>query len=449
MNNYRQLAHEFYKKGELRKSISQYRLALRFEKDHFERSLIYLELTRIYRILVRMKNARLELMRAFEALGLEWPRNTLYALIKSYLRRNQQAHLHPDCMKRSQQEQSQLLAQLYEELGLSAYYLRQNFILLQATVKSKRICHELGPSMPLLNWYGGTACIMSLSGFEKKSLKLIEKCHEISEILKGPKEHGKVLVWKALLNDYNGYPVRSAEIFHRCIEEFGTDLEPFDLRLCSVTLSTNYFCRGHYQKAIDALNRLQECNPCFQQKSEIDNADLAAWYSLGPSIMLEHNVNIEKIIQNFRSILSTDKDEKWLLTQFIGHLLIVKRRAGLNSYNVEDLVRRFEILGMSPTQTHFEASFYWIAEAYLRFDQAQSDITQIKKFKRSLENLAKNPVHPTHKSHYSVLRAGLAQLENKKNNFIFWSQKAANEARIIDNLWALVELKKMKGSFHD
>lgn len=449
MENYAEKANQFYKLGELRKAISEYRQALRFEKNQFERSKIYLELTRIYRIMVRMKNARLELMRAFEALGLEWPKNTIYSLVKAYIEKNRLPNLHPNFIQQDKNARVLLLAELYEELGLSAYYLRQNFILIQSTIKSKSICHLLGPSRPLLNWYGGTACVMSLIGFEKKSLEFIKKCHEISEVLNDPKDEGKVLIWKALLYDYNGYPVRSAELFKKCLDDFGSKLDPFDLRLCTVTLSTNYFCRGHFQNALDTLNKLEICNPCFKRKQEKDFIDIVAWYSVGPSLMLGKNIDIEKIVQNFRSIMSTDKDEKWLLTQFLGHLLTAKRKVGLKFHDMEDLVKRFEILEMTPKKAHFETIFYWIAEAYLRFDQALANRSFIPKFKKSLKSLAKTPRHPTNLSHYAVLKTGLALLENHKKEFIYWSQKAADESRIINNQWALQELSKIKELSHD
>src|SRR5437899_2944978 len=143
-------ARALYQSGEIREAITRYRYALRFEADAFEKAKIYIDLARIYRIRVRMKNARLELGRAFEALQLPWPENTLRAVIYSCLKQNAWPKAHPDFERLSIDLKTRMLAELYEEVGLSAYYLRQTWTLLQTVIRSKKFCHDLGPSMPLL-----------------------------------------------------------------------------------------------------------------------------------------------------------------------------------------------------------------------------------------------------------------------------------------------------------
>jgi len=448
-------AEEFFRQGKVRPAITQYRKALRFEGDAYQRARAYLELARIYRISVRMKNARLELMRCFAEAGLNWPRNSWTSLVSSWLNPDPMPRPHPGFAQQSRDTKIRFIAELYEEVGLSAYYLRHIPTLLQAIIRVEDICQELGPSRALINWYGGAACIWSLLGFRKKSLGLIQQCHEVSTQLPYPFNLGKALIWKALLNDYHGQPMRSAELFEECLNEYGADLYPFDLRLAAVTLSINYLTRGHYEKALSALSRLTELYPYFRTQQADDwSFDSVAWYTLAPKVMLGQMENVDKMAQAFRCLLSVDKDEKWLLTQFLGHLLIAARQTGMAAGKAEDLISRFEVLGMSAQRTHLETAFYWIAAAYIRFDFAMNDQAALQRFRASLKMLGKTPEHPTSRAHYEVLRAGLAWLQGRKRAYLRWSGKAADKARLHDNRWALVELGKLQsrveeaGGFH-
>lgn len=448
-------AAELFRQGKVPLAISQYRKALRVEADFFERAKAYLELARIYRISVRMKNARLELMRSFEAAGLKWPSNSWVSLAASCIHPDPMNEPHRDFERQPRETKIRIVAELYEEVGLSAYYLRHIPLLLQSIIRVKGICHELGPSRALLNWYGGAACVWSLIGFRKKSLRLIHLCHEVAIQLSSRTDMGKALVWKALLYDYHGLPVRSAELFEECLKEYGADLYPFDLRLAAVTLSINYLSRGHYENALRALRRLNEPYPYFRTQDADDwSFDSAAWYTLAPKVMLGQMEDIDKMAHAFRSILSVDKDEKWLLTQFLGHLLIVGRQTGMEAGKAEDLIRRFEVLGMSARRSHLETSFYWIAAAYIRFDFAVNDRGALPRFRASLKMLGQTPEHPTSRAHYLVLKAGLAWLGGHEPGYMKWSAKAADTARLHGNSWVLVELGELQsrvqaaGGFH-
>jgi len=438
-------AGEFFRQGKVPLAISQFRTALRFEADAYERAKAYLELARIYRIAVRMKNARLELMRSFEAAGLAWPRNSWASVLASCFHPEPMNKPHPDFERQTRDTKIRFVAELYEEVGLSAYYLRHIPTLLQAIIRVKGICMELGPSRVLLNWYGGAACVCSLIGLRKRSLQLIRHCHDVSTQLSCRTDAGKALVWKALLYDYHGLPVRSAELFEECLREYGADLYPFDLRLAAVTLSVNYLSRGHYEKALSAMSRLTELYPYFKTQEADDwSFDSAAWYTLAPKVMLGQMEDIDKMANAFRSILSVDKDEKWLLTQFLGHLLIAGRQTGMEACKAEDLISRFEVLGMSARSTHLETSFYWIAAAYIRFDFAANDKAALPCFRASLKKLGQVPDHPTPRAHYDVLKAGLAWMEGRGHAYRKWSARAAEKARLHDNAWVFVELAKLQ-----
>ncbi len=438
-------AGELFRQGEVRLSITQYRKGLRFEIDPLERAKAYLELARIYRISVRMKNARLELTRAFAELGLQWPKNNWTSLLASIVDPEPLRARCPSFELQERKAKIRLVAELYEELGLSAYYLRQIPTLLQSILRIRGICQELGPSASLLNWYGGAACIASLLGLRARSLRWIGRCLEVSTQLTEPVDQGKALIWHALLQDYDGHPVRSAELFEQCLARYGADLYPFDLRMTAVTLSINYLARGHYEQALVAMKTLTERYAYFRAQGDDDwRFDSAAWYTLAPKVMLGQMDDVEKMAHAFRSILTVDKDEKWLLAHYLGQLLIAGRKTGLEAGQVEDLISRFEVLDMSARGTHMETAFYWIAAAYSRFDLAVNDRAALPRFRVSLKKLGQTPRHPTARAHFDVLTSALAWLDGRQRVYTRSMERATQTAKLHDNRWALTELNQLQ-----
>jgi hypothetical protein len=248
-----------------------------------------------------------------------------------------------------------------------------------------------------------------------------------------------------LLYDYDGQPVRSAELFEQCLAQHGADLYPFDLRLTSVTLSINYLARGHYEQALAAMKRLSELHAYFRAQNDDDwRFDSAAWYTLAPKVMLGQMEDVERMAHAFRSILTVDKDEKWLLAQYLGHLLIAGRKTGMETSQVEDLISRFEVLGMSARGTHVETAFYWIAAAYSRFDLAVTDRAALPKFRASLKRLGQTPRHPTSRTHFDVLTSALAWLEGRERAYAGSMERATQTAQLHDNRWALAELSQLQ-----
>jgi hypothetical protein len=210
-------------------------------------------------------------------------------------------------------------------------------------------------------------------------------------------------------------------------------------------LSINYLARGHYEKALDALSKLSERYPHSRAQGISDwSFDSSAWHTLAPKVMLGQVEDVDTLVNSFRSILSVDKDEKWLLAQFLGHLLIAGRQMGMAAGKAEDLINRFEILGMSARNTHLEAAFYWIAAAYIRYDFALSDKAALPRFRASLNKLGQIPDHPTLRAHRDVLKAGLAWIQRRERTYRKWSAQAADEARRHDNRWAITELSRLQ-----
>ncbi|MCB0413384.1 MAG: hypothetical protein KDD50_03565 [Bdellovibrionales bacterium] len=428
-------------------ALSEYRLALRFEKNKYNRTLIYVELTRLYRVMGKMKNARLELKRAFTEINLQWPQNSLFELIKIYLLAKKQDHLNADFKRQSKIDQSIVLADLYEEMGLSAYYLRHKYILLISSLASKDICLKLGPSLPLLNWYGGSSCIFALIGFKTKSQSLIKKTREIANHLNIESCTGKYLIWQALMCDYNSNPVLSAQFFKEALEKYADKLEMFDLRLAVQTLSTNYFSRGHYQEALDVLSYLK--HDSFPEAFSLDREERYEknWCSIGPAICLNYSINVSKMVQNFKSVMSADKDEKWELTLFISHLMIGLRYKKILNHTLEDIIKRFEVLNMKPKDTHSESSIYWVIAGYLKYDIAKEHPHKTKEFKKFLKLINSIPYHPTYRSHYNTLLAGYYFLRKNKSRFYQQYEKALKLSQSIENKWSIFELDKMKEEF--
>ncbi len=424
--------------GMSRLAAAEHRRVLRTVSDRFVRASIYLELGRLYRVLGRMKNAHLELKRSFAELGLSWPRNSWAATLVAYFRAGSIPTLHPDFNKQSQKVRTEFYAELYEEVGLSAYYLQQRHVLVRAIIETRVPCKMIGNSPALLNWYGGGAAVLVLMGLRKKGRALLEKCADVAAALDTPKYYAKHILWRALAEDYQGQPVRSAALFESCMEKYRDELELSDLRMATITLSLNYLSRGHPEKALHALNYF----PTVGGDKDDWSLGSSSWYRLGPEAMLGQTDRLAKARSIFQSILTVDNDEKWRLAQFLGQLLIVERVKGAQQEKVTDLFNRFKVLHMTPHATHLETCFFWVALCYARMELAISSPAWVDDFKKSISDVRQLPNHPTNLAHYSFFQAALAKMQGRTGASRRWMEKSRVLAEGNGNLWVLNEIER-------
>lgn len=431
-------AQEEFESGNIRKSIALYRAYLRTETDPYKRAKVYLVLSKIYRIQVNMVSAQLELKRAFAELQLVWPQDTFWSLCKYVV-----GFQIDDYLKFTTDEPKmqvlEFIAELYVEFGLSAYYLRQKWRMYLASVLSRKICNTNEHSPAKMNWYGGTACLLALLRLPSFATKYMKKCIEIAHSINNPTHMGKAQIWHALMMDYLGYPLDSARIFEEMLKKYGHDLAPGDLRLASITLSMNYLFRGQSHESLEALRAPEKYNACFRGE-DLGGRDSLVWYSIPSRVMIGEKVNPKNQMNVFRYVLSSNNKEKWLLTQFLACLMAADNWTSIFDHqDLEGFMKRFELLGMKPQTTFFEACFYWIVRAYSKSRYLNTP-EQIRDFKKAIMDVKKSPKHPMVYSHYLILETIWASRFESEE--VFWQvfKKAEASAKKNKNALGLYHL---------
>ena len=447
-----QLNYEFYtvyslvnlEQGNMRAAIELLREALRFASSPLEKSESYMQLCRIYRMMILMKNARMELAHAFAELGMEMPKESFFrlvpALIQTLICSFQKEIIVKDEGKRRVLQQK---VALYEEAGLSAYYFREDRMLLQCTLKSKSLAAQLGPSLEMVNWLGGSGCVWVLLGWSSRARKLIERALVVGQSLNSSYSVAKALLWKALFLDYRGQPRESAQEFEQVLSFAKADLFPSDRRLVATTLSCNYLLRGHMRKSEAVIRNLTEsedpsCRYFSSGKAYVD------WYRLpAVSFLNEEKEAQDLLMKNSQIAFFRVDEEKWQITQFLGGLLMSHyAKAEKNLAEIQACLRRFQLLKLSAKKTYLEAAHFWVAKAHLMIDLAFEGKVSVNDAEKAVRDLGRTLKHPDLQAHAWVAKAKCQLLKPNPSlpRLQGYLEKASALAQQHDNLWVQYEV---------
>lgn len=417
--------------GDCRKAINCYREAIHCAETREDVAYCHLQLCRVYRMMILMQNARAELQLAFLTLNQEPPNDYILSaanqLLKTYFNK-----LNP--------ESTDLLIQLYEETGLSAYYHREKIMLILASLKSKKLANTSDSVESKLNWWGGSACVYATLGLSSVARKYIQVAEELVSQNENARLQSKLSLWRGLMFDYLGQPLEAQKYFEQALEKKA--LSKYDERMTTTTLACNLLLRGKMKESELCLTRFQEAPrevSTFSASQTFIN-----WYRIPALSFLGEIETTKEIIGNSRAIFAHSDDEMWQITQFLGGLLIYHyKNQNLDMHEIEDIQLRFSALNLTPKNTYLEASYYWVAKCYLYIELYNKKIISYKQALNSFNDIAKCVRHPTLKTHEQVLHLKL-KFNHQENLSFEQIDNALELARVNNNDWAIFELFNLR-----
>jgi hypothetical protein len=427
--------------GYFRKAIELNRAAFQFVTNPLERANVFLSLCRLYRMMILMANARFELKHAFRELRMHYPSSTVGALLRSLVQFTT-SYVRPGAAPSTDDERTILETQiaLYEEAGLSAYYYREYLSLIQCTLRPRALVYRLGPSIQMINWLGGTGCVLSLLGIGKAADSMIGKAEQISRTLPPGYPGAKALLWRALAQDYLGEPTLSAKSFSKLLTEFRCDLSPHDLRLASATLACNYLLRGQMQESNRVIESMFDEISSSQATVFSNSQTFVDWYRIPALSFLGRDTELQDIIKNSKVIFSSTDEEKWQVTQFLGGLLIYYyTQEDKPMDEIDNCLRRFDSLGLTPRSTYSEACHYWVARAYVLLELFREGKVEESRALQALSDLERTRRHPSVLAHFYLLRAKWKWNTNDKSRIQENLTQALNLAERHENDWVKFE----------
>ena len=438
--------------GRIRRAVEITREALYLTEDHLNRATIYLSLARMYRVMTLMQNTQTELDRAFKELGIEYPRSGFVSFIKSVIGllfnttffETHRHNVEPTDASRETLK-LQLAVALYEEAGLSAYYMREPTLsMLQISFRTKKAANQLGPSLELVNWLGATGTLLAIINQRVLSRYFLSRGEKIAKGLADAYPRVKLQIWQALSADYLLEPESSTRLFEQILNEQKAYLTPFDLRLVCITVSCNYTIRGHMDLAIKAVDHMLTeydtvCTQIFScSKTFIE------WSKIPALSFMGKDEEIERIVNSSKAIFSSVDKEKWLITHFLGNVLIHYYLASQHDLKeVKNIFDRFRALRMSPERTFLEGCHYWVARTYLLFELFYQDKASMHDLRHALSDLKRVKKHPSLQSHHCVLKAHMALLQGDYTAVRENIESARKIAAEVHNLWAECEADKI------
>lgn len=433
--------------GNLRKAIELSREGLPLATSRLERAALYLQLCRIYRMMILMKNARFELNRAFQEMKIHAPTNSVLQAIKSsviYIFQSfQSVTIVEDANRRRYLE---LQVELYEEAGLSAYYFLEFPMLVQCSLNAKRPAYQLGDSIQMVNWLGGSGCAWSVLGLQSKGSKLIQKAIEVGRKMEDPYGAAKANFWSALTLSYKDLAQQSGDEFMAILKDPFSRLSPYELRLAATTLSCNHLIRGHMQSSEKSIRDLTAKDVALSRYFSTGKA-FVDWYRL-PSLGFLGNENEAKVVlHNSQVVFNRVDEEKWQIAQFLGGLLIYYYSLPeKNLKDIDNCIERFDSLKLSPQLTYLEAGHVWVAKAHLFIDLVRQGKLELAQAKKAVHQLGQMRTNSVIKGHYLVAKAKLLLIESKSNlrKSEALCAQALQLAKSQDNIWVEFEILKFK-----
>lgn len=433
-----------------RRAIECLREAVHSANNPTERARAHLLLSQSYRMIIQMKNASKEIELAFKELNLEIPRNFFLQTIKALFLFIKNAVNLKSNNEINNAELLKLQVALYVEVGLSGYYLKQDTLMFQASLRGYHCAKRLGNSLEMINWYGGSYIICILKGQKRIAGHLKKRAEAMLTEMNNPKAQAKWNIWQAISLDYVGESKKSVDLFKYALEVEGEYLQIHDRRLGIFTMCCNLLLRGHFEHSSNAIEYLinshttPNCSYFSQTRRFID------WYKIGAHSFLSssESLDLKDNLKMSKAIFSQQDHEKWAITQYLGNLLFSLYNEGSeDSLLINDIEKRFLNLNLSPANTYIEAAFFWIALALVRLEELAQNKIEIKKAKTLILKLKKLPNHPILNQHVKILEERFliisSQIKTYEMDMNFVTQLKTSE-----NLLGLMELERNKVFFN-
>jgi len=435
--------------GNLRGAIQLTRSSIDLAPSKDIQAQMYLQLCRYYRMMVLMKNARLELLRAFECLGMEFPENfsgqTVCALVK-FIWHMISPLAHP--MSADQRNRFQVKVALWEEAGLSGYYLRQDLVMIQALLNSRAYAVACGESVEKIDFQCGSACIAALLGWRALAEKQFEKAKLTQEKIGSRRSKAKLLIWEGLGADYSNQPIRAEEKFREALSSYGPEVKLTETRMTAATLACNLVLRGHMKESLEALSYTIPAQE--QQVTQFAlSSTYVQWYRIPALSFLGESEEIERILDLCKGVFAYVDEEQWQLTQYIGNLLIYYYvHSPGDTAKILDVQERFKYLKLTPQKTFLEACHFWVARAYANIELFERGEIRAGHVKQTIRDLFRTPDHPAINAHKYLIR-GRYELLCGERGFESNLETAEAIAQQTKNEWALFEVLRTRSRGND
>ena len=411
--------------------LGDLRQRLAHETDPLSRVKIRIEIVHLYRKICLMKNARHELMGAFHDLSIHYPANRFKALgpILIDVARLWRAR------KNILPEELSMRTILFEEAGLSAYYLRDFFSMAFCVVGAFLPAFLRRPGPDWATWAGASACALALLKMRGGVRALHKALDKTVSAVNTNEIRSRSAMWKALAHEYLGDPTLADQDFRISLPHSNQT----DRRLITFTLCCNLNLRGHAKEIFDAPLGGAALFPA---------GDALEWCTLPGLAWLGREEEKGDILRRSRAIFCANNAEAWLIAQYGGNVLLSSYLSGLwDEEEINDCISRVRMMGLRPWEMHVEASHVLVGEAYIEMTRALREgapPSTRKNYRRALGRLAQSFPHPSLKIHELLIRAiDAAACQNRTSfsHFLFRSERLAQKT---DNDWARFEIFRLR-----
>lgn len=300
--------------------------------------------------------------------------------------------------------------------------------LCELLLRGLQITRPLGPSSGLINFTGLYGVALTAAGFREHGRYHLERAREMAVHLNDPAEKARCQVLQAMATRLAGQEEQAATMSARCLTQNGRWLSTDDFLSGCLDLTHNLHLRGHIQEAVGWAEKAAQRLESESRQPTILSVTLQAVYSA-----------VGRSVPGQSQLLP---DTQQATTELQAHLVSrchALLEVGELGQEFEQNLSRARHSLKHPILAPFHVRCLYLIEGYARYRQQRPDLLGAL-----LRQLRWVRSHPLYGTHYLVLRAGLARLENQPvqcRRFLFQAQEIAEQHH---NLWALLEIARMK-----
>jgi signal transduction histidine kinase/tRNA A-37 threonylcarbamoyl transferase component Bud32/tetratricopeptide (TPR) repeat protein len=349
------LGEAYSRVGDLEEARVQLERALQVFRDPMRRAVLRVQLAEIALSSGDLDEAEQEAKRAFAEIGHRFPKRTRFSRASSIWQCSRVAVseriLSTPHRPGTKLELARVLADLY---GLAAQLydaLLCSSDRIAALARQLRASRELGPSRELVRSHAAYADAMAVAGRSKSALAHAKQALALADEIQDRESFARSILAFAHIRHVTGDARAAESLARRALDDLGVWLEVQDHASACVDLAFNLLVRGYPREAWAWLERIPP-------RREIHGACAGSVLAL-----LGRSSESHQHFERCRRRLFEAPRDRSLKLDFYAHLTFAIVEEGDIGAPLDEAIRGFESIGVSPKTAPFRVRHYYLAKA--------------------------------------------------------------------------------------
>lgn len=332
------------------------------------------------------------------------------------------------------------LANLYEVGWRVGYFSRDKEFLLQSAVYGLRPAHYLGPSREFCVGYSNYAATLALSGRSSSARRYGERALETAERVADRQTLGFTRFMCGVVDSLDGRLEAAIERERELLDHRPEWLDATTFNLVCFDLATNYLLQGKsregYRVSRMAIDRIRHRSGPYWAVYRLLALGRLAMFAAMQGRFREAERLEERLFEAAEQV-PRDRPLPWLgVWSFLAAVRYQRRQWGEEFETVVERHREFDV---PPAKSVHHSKHFYVVQAYVRREQAAQQARSTEALEEAIGELEEASSNETLRAHLLAASAGRARLAGDWNEAEEWIDRSVRLAEEVDNAWARFE----------